>query len=47
MGSRVLFRWKQETAPAAAPLFASVEITYANAPSDKQQIGSMRIRFRE
>jgi hypothetical protein len=34
IAERVLFRWKQETAPAAAPLFASVEITDANAPSD-------------
>src|SRR6202023_1057413 len=34
IAERVLFRWKQETAPVAAPLFASVEITDANAPTD-------------
>ena len=34
IAERVLFRWKQETAPVAAPLFASVAITDANAPSD-------------
>jgi Transposase len=34
IAERVLFRWKQETAPVAAPLFPSVEITDANAPSD-------------
>ena len=31
---RVLFRWKQETTPTAAPLFATVEIIDANPPSD-------------
>ena len=34
IAERVLFRWKQEITPAAATLFATVEITDANAPSD-------------
>jgi hypothetical protein len=34
IAERVLFRWKHEIMPAAAPLFATVEITDANAPSD-------------
>jgi hypothetical protein len=34
IAERVLFRWKHEITPAAAPLFATVEITDANAPSD-------------
>ena len=34
IAERVLFRWKHEITPAAATLFATVEITDANAPSD-------------
>ena len=34
IAERVLFRWKQEMTPAAAPMFVAVEITEANAPSD-------------
>jgi transposase-like protein len=34
IAERVLFQWKQEITPAAATLFATVEITDANAPSD-------------
>ncbi len=33
IAARVLFRWKQELA-AAAPVFVTVQITEANAPSD-------------
>jgi hypothetical protein len=32
--ARVLFRWKQELTPSAAPVFVAVQITDANAPSD-------------
>ena len=32
IAERVLFRWKQEMKPAAAPMFVAVEVT--DAPSD-------------
>jgi len=34
IAARVLFRWKQELTPSAAPVFVAVRITDANAPSD-------------
>ena len=34
IAARVLFRWKQELTPSAAPVFVAVQITDANAPSD-------------
>jgi hypothetical protein len=34
IAARVLFRWKQELTPSAAPVFIAVQITDANAPSD-------------
>jgi len=34
IAERVLFRWKQEITPRGVPLFATVGITDANAPSD-------------
>ena len=33
IAARVLFRWKQELTPSAAPAFVAVQITDANAPS--------------
>jgi transposase-like protein len=33
IAARVLFRWKQELKPPAAPLFATVQIADATAPS--------------
>jgi hypothetical protein len=34
IAARVLFRWKQELTATAAPMFITVEITDAGAPSD-------------
>ena len=34
IAARVLFRWKQELTVTAAPMFVTVEITDAGAPSD-------------
>jgi hypothetical protein len=34
IAARVLFRWKQELTPAAAPVFVAVQITDSNAASD-------------
>jgi transposase-like protein len=34
IAARVLFRWKQELTPSAAPAFVAVQIIDANAPSD-------------
>jgi transposase-like protein len=33
IAARVLFRWKQELAPAAPPVFVAVQITDAVAPT--------------
>ena len=34
IAARVLFRWKQELKPSAAPMFVTVQIADASAPSD-------------
>jgi transposase len=34
IAARVLFRWKQEFKPSAAPMFVTVQIADASAPSD-------------
>jgi hypothetical protein len=34
IAARVLFRWKQELKPIAAPMFVTVQIVDASAPSD-------------
>ena len=34
IAARVLFRWKQELKPTAAPMFVTVQIADASAPSD-------------
>ena len=34
IAARVLFRWKQELKPTAAPMFVTVQIADATAPSD-------------
>ena len=34
IAARVLFRWKQEFKPSAAPMFVTVRITDASTPSD-------------
>jgi transposase len=34
IAARVLFRWKQELKPSAAPMFITVQIADASAPSD-------------
>jgi transposase-like protein len=34
IAARVLFRWKQELKPSAAPMFVTVQIADAGAPSD-------------
>jgi Transposase len=34
LAARVLFRWKQELTPTAAPMFVTVQIADARAPSD-------------
>ncbi len=34
IAARVLFRWKQELMPTAAPMFVTVQITDVSAPSD-------------
>jgi transposase-like protein len=34
IAARVLFRWKQELKPSAAPMFVRVQIADASAPSD-------------
>jgi transposase-like protein len=34
IAGRVLFRWKQELKPTAAPMFATVHIADASAPSE-------------
>ena len=34
IAARVLFRWKQELKPSAAPMFVTVHIADASAPSD-------------
>jgi transposase-like protein len=34
IAARVLFRWKQELKPTAAPTFVTVQIADASAPSD-------------
>jgi transposase-like protein len=34
IAARVLFRWKQELKPSAAPMFVTVQIADARAPSD-------------
>ena len=34
IAARVLFRWKQELKPSAAPMFVTVQIDDASAPSD-------------
>ena len=34
IAARVLFRWKQELTPTAAPMFVTVQIANVSAPSD-------------
>ena len=34
IAARVLFRWKQEFKPSAAPMFVTVQIADASAPCD-------------
>ena len=34
IAARVLFRWKQELKPSAAPMFVTVQIADASAPCD-------------
>jgi transposase-like protein len=34
IAARVLFRWKQELKPSAAPMFVTVQIADASAPSN-------------
>ena len=38
IAARVLFRWKQELAPQASPLFVAVQITDANASSNEERM---------
>ncbi|CAN5294029.1 hypothetical protein BH10PSE11_BH10PSE11_18760 [soil metagenome] len=38
IAARVLFRWKQELMPPAAPMFVAVQITDANASSNEERM---------
>jgi hypothetical protein len=38
IAARVLFRWKQELTPPAAPMFVAVQITDANSSSNEEHM---------